>query len=1019
MSNVPVLLDIETRSACDLKTAGGYVYAADPSTRLLTVAWTDDFGETYHVWCPGATAAPPESDPDTTWHVGPECPMAHLTDRIWVAHNAWTFDREVWRAQPGLPQPRKWGDTYPLALQQGLPGQLDQIGKRLWGEGKMPEGKSALLKWTRAKDAADADPRNVPPGLTWLIARYNVQDVRLLSHLWKELDEGRKQPATENRVMFAHDAVNDRGVRVDLGLVRALRDLSRESVAHAVREIAELTGGALPDLHSLRQRNRVLDWLERHGVRLTSGGKRTVRREAVDQWLATIEGDAEETDGDPDAGAEFDAQSLLLAARVMRLRNAAMRITEAKLDAALSRVTDAGRLRGLFAYWSAHCVSGDTEVLTRNGWVRIDEWTGGDIVQWRPDGSMEWLHATPNRFETDEPTVELSGPHVTGRFTLGHTIPAYNTVGTFVTKQAGDMGNHPHYHLPLTGVRLVGDGTITAEQMRVLVAVQADGHWVTNTRHGRSLQWTFRKKRKIDRIQTLLAAVGVPYRIQEFPSCPGQVRVSVRWKDCPKWLSPERKVFGPWLFDSTEDARAAFLDELPRWDGHDPGPGGNLTYSSSISANLEWAQTMCHLAGVAAKVSGRCLTIRQTRTATCRAHEWTPAPPLGTVYCPTTVTGFWLYRHHGRIGVTGNTGRWAGRGMQVQNLPRPKKGVPVWDLIRQYEATGRLEYEAVRGMLSDGATTDDAASALIRGIFLPDEGQVLLAADLSSIESRVLAWLAGEESLVKTFTDFGCPYSLMASKLYGRAVTSKKDPIRQVGKVIVLGCGYGLGDQKFAQYGAAQGIDFAEQGVTPFECVDAFRTAFPRIAGHVQGEYEGRKWRRGGFWEDLQTVALEAVRSPGREMGVGRIGFESYAGHLYVTLPSGRYLCYRNAREVETTTWWGKAVSTVEYQSPRFKGVTMYGGKWAENVVQAVSRDFLAGALVRLRSSTVLHVHDEVVASGRPEDLPAFMRAFTTRESWAAGLPLDAEGGIMPRYAKAPPPDWPKEETWRNGERVG
>lgn len=1318
MSNVPVLLDIETRSACDLKTAGGYVYAADPSTRLLTVAWTDDLGETYHVWCPGATAAPPESDPDTTWHVGPECPMAHLTDRIWVAHNAWTFDREVWRAQPGLPQPRKWGDTYPLALQQGLPGQLDQIGKRLWGEGKMPEGKSALLKWTRAKDAADADPRNVPPGLTWLIARYNVQDVRLLSHLWKELDEGRKQPATENRVMFAHDAVNDRGVRVDLGLVRALRDLSRESVAHAVREIAELTGGALPDLHSLRQRNRVLDWLERHGVRLTSGGKRTVRREAVDQWLATIEGDAEETDGDPDAGAEFDTQSLLLAARVMRLRNAAMRITEAKLDAALSRVTDAGRLRGLFAYWSAHCVSGDTEVLTRNGWVRIDEWTGGDIVQWRPDGSMEWLHATPNRFETDEPTVELSGPHVTGRFTLGHTIPAYNTVGTFVTKQAGDMGNHPHYHLPLTGVRLVGDGTITAEQMRVLVAVQADGHWVTNTRHGRSLQWTFRKKRKIDRIQTLLAAVGVPYRIQEFPSCPGQVRVSVRWKDCPKWLSPERKVFGPWLFDSTEDARAAFLDELPRWDGHDPGPGGNLTYSSSISANLEWAQTMCHLAGVAAKVSGRCLTIRQTRTATCRAHEWTPAPPLGTVYCPTTVTGFWLYRHHGRIGVTGNTGRWAGRGMQVQNLPRPKKGVPVWDLIRQYEATGRLEYEAVRGMLSDGATTDDAASALIRGIFLPDEGQVLLAADLSSIESRVLAWLAGEESLVKTFTDFGCPYSLMASKLYGRAVTSKKDPIRQVGKVIVLGClaegtpvltdrgwvsiedvavtdrvwdgeawvthggvvnkgykeviecagvwmtadhevlteggllpsgryevngrfclspsaagvrswvpsadvragssaaptcttshpaarrgatgapsdgagrprastptsapthtgvvfstasapsclgvrlvsirttavevsestrrgwriegcscptcgrfperttrdwrltdatttggtnpatsgsptvggttathggvgtsstrgggtmgpsscacscpstdpsecctvtltpgetpltssvvstravtydivnagpnhrfqagplivhncGYGLGDQKFAQYGAAQGIDFAEQGVTPFECVDAFRTAFPRIAGHVQGEYEGRKWRRGGFWEDLQTVALQAVRSPGREMGVGRIGFEAYAGHLYVTLPSGRYLCYRNAREVEATTWWGKTVSTVEYQSPRFKGVTMYGGKWAENVVQAVSRDFLAGALVRLRSSTVLHVHDEVVASGRPKDLPAFMRAFTTRESWAAGLPLDAEGGIMPRYAKAPPPDWPKEETWRNGERVG
>ncbi len=736
----PLLIDLETRSACDLKEHGGFVYAADPSTRLLTVSWSEDGGDTIHIWTPGCDTVPPDAaaTPDVIWHPGAACPLHGLTDRPWVAHNAWTFDRIVWAADKTLPQPVKWIDTYPLALAAGLPGSLDQIGVRLWGEGKMKEGSSALKRHTKAADADDADPRNVPPGITWLIGRYNVQDVRLLGRLMAEVEESLAWTSDEMQVLNAHDMVNSRGVRLDVGLINAIKALSQESVRHAVAEIAALTSGALPDLASLRQRNRVMDWLERHGIRFVGdGGKKTLRREIISQWLDTID-DTEDADGqplsdggDPDGGASLriDTKSIKLCARVLKLRNAAMRITEGKLDAALARMSPDGRLRGLFAYHGSH------------------------------------------------------------------------------------------------------------------------------------------------------------------------------------------------------------------------------------------------------------------------------------------------------------TGRWAGRGIQVQNLTRPKKGVPVWDLLRTYDATGRLEYPAVQWMNQMGAweagkdtplpMVDDASAGLLRGIFLPDKGdECILAADLSNIESRVLGWLAGEETMMAAFVRGECPYSLMASKLYGRPVKDKKDPIRQVGKVIVLGCGYGLGETKFALYGASSGIDFEEQGITPFECVDAFRTSFPAIAGRVMGEFEGRKWRRGGFWNDLNDVSLEAVRNPGREFALGRLTFEMRRGHLYVILPSGRSLCYRQAREVEAVTWWGKTAASVEYQSPRFRATRLYGGKWAENIVQAVSRDFLAASLVTLRDTAVLHVHDEIVCSGNASDLPRFMKAFTTPPSWALGLPLDAEGGIMPRYAKTPPSDWPKEQLWRNGEKV-
>jgi len=733
----PVLIDIETRSACDLRDEGGHNYAAHPSTRLLTAAWTDDGGATIHVWVPGHESVP-QPDADAIWHYGPECPLAHLTDRTWVAHNAWGFDRLVWAALR-LPAPRKWYDTAVLALAAGLPGKLDQIGQRLWGEGKQKAGASALHKHMRAKDAEDADPRNVPAGITRLIASYNIQDVRLLANLWDELSASLTLTPTERAVQEVHDRINERGVRLDVDLVRALRDLSNQAVAEAVTEIARITDGALPDVATLQSRNRVIDWLERYGLRITVRDsvtrkvKVTLRREIVEQWLAEfgdVAEDATEPLDLPESGATIDPQSLRLCARVLTLRNAVLRITGKKLTKALASVNADGVVRGMFAYSGAH------------------------------------------------------------------------------------------------------------------------------------------------------------------------------------------------------------------------------------------------------------------------------------------------------------TGRWAGRRIQVQNLTKPHIGVKPWRLTRAFEAMGRLDAETVHAMgcdySADGTqiasgtpyTLDDAAGSMLRAMFVPHEGhECLLAGDYSSIEARVLAWLAGDKLLLGAFQRMECPYSLMASKLYGRPVRDKKDPIRHVGKTLVLGAGYGLGAVKFALYGAAAGIDFDAMNVTPEQCIDTFRDTFPHIAGHVVGDFDGRPVRRGGLWRDLDSAAVSAV-SGGGEVRCGRLTFRFARGHLYVALPSGRELCYRQARVVSKTAWWGKEIDQVQYQSPRFRAVEQYGGKWAENVVQAVSRDILAEALVRLEAAglpVVLHVHDEAVVSGHLRQFKQFMALLTTPPKWADGLPLDAEGGALPRYAKAPPPDWPKEVTYRNG----
>ncbi len=981
---MPVFIDIETRSACDLKEEGGYKYAAHPTTRLLTVAFR--IGAEDHVWLPGLCSDPPGGLrdlhlPDVRVHVGEQVPvpLCRAAGREWIGHNSWTFDRPVWlECTEGFEHVR-WLDTYPLALAAGLPGGLDKIGKLLWGAGKYEAGAKELKKGFRATGPGDCEPENVPIGRLILIAKYNVQDVRLTAALWDRLQQDLRLTEHEQRVLAAHDAINDRGCRIDRDLVLALARLSDQSRDYAVKKIAELTDGELPDLSALQGRKTMLAWLDKHGISLQKNKKPSLAKELVARFIEAnrshedieeenAEGDAA---GPPDEDERVETRGLSRIVNVLELRMQALRITGGKLDAALWAMQRFGerefRARGLFAYHSAHCVTGDHELLTPDGWVRIDKWAGGPIAQWEPDGgTIRFSQATPNRFETDEPTVTLRGPYASGVFTQGHRVPTYNTVHKFVERSAGDMPAIKQADLPLSGL-LTDEGSITPLQMRILVAVQADGHWVTDTRQGRGLQFTFRKQRKIDRIKLLFGEAGIPYRIQEFPSCPGQFRVSVRWKDIPVWLTPERKKFGPWLLDSTKDARSVFLQELRHWDGHDSG--FNTVYYSSDPTNHEWAATLAHLAGAAmapARYSTRTYvsTLRRTHKTRSKGEHWVDTAAAGIVYCPTTETGYWVYRHRGKIAITGNTGRWAGRRIQVQNLPRPKEGVDTWKLLGMYEEHKQLEFGAVVSTLpigergADGKllypflSPDDAAAGLLRGIFLPNEGDVLIGADYAAIEARVLEWMAGGKGL-RIFWDGGDPYLVMAERIFGPTckwpqfpdpkkagafLPLKKHPYRQVGKVVVLGSGYQLGSAKFAVYAAVNGIDLDAVGTTPEACILAYRTANPLIAGEYMGEGKnGRPWFRGGLWYDLNQAVLTAVTDRTTTYA-GRCVFFMRDDDLLCRLPSGRHLTYRLARvDASHPVWCEKpeGIPAVTYWSPRYGRKTLYGGCILENCLAA------------------------------------------------------------------------------------
>jgi DNA polymerase bacteriophage-type len=328
------------------------------------------------------------------------------------------------------------------------------------------------------------------------------------------------------------------------------------------------------------------------------------------------------------------------------------------------------------------------------------------------------------------------------------------------------------------------------------------------------------------------------------------------------------------------------------------------------------------------------------------------------------------------------TGRWAGRLVQVQNLPQNK--LSDIDVARTLLKTG--QYEMLEILFDQ---VPFVLSQLVRTTFIPSPGHRIIVSDFSAIEARVIAWFAGEKWRIDVFNTHGKIYEASAAQMFNVPVESitKGDPLRQKGKVSELALGYQGGPGALVQMGALK-MGLNEEELPGL--VKAWRNANPAIVK---------------FWYDVEKAAIKAVKNKTHVKMQHDLSFFCESGILFVQLPSGRRLAYARPK-LETDERFNKEGLTYEgSENNRWGRLKTYGGKLVENIVQATARDCLAESMVRLDKEgykIVMHVHDEAVL-----DVPIGEGSLQHVEevmgrpiSWAKGLPLGADGFETDYYKK-------------------
>ena len=361
------------------------------------------------------------------------------------------------------------------------------------------------------------------------------------------------------------------------------------------------------------------------------------------------------------------------------------------------------------------------------------------------------------------------------------------------------------------------------------------------------------------------------------------------------------------------------------------------------------------------------------------------------------------------------TGRWAGMGIQPQNFPRPEFD----DVDYCIDLILSKDVEMIEMVFGDPMS---ALSSCLRGGFCAPPGKDFIAADFSAIEGRVLAWVAGENYIIKNYEAGKDPYVVFAAQLfpedYGTILAGKKAGImlyagmRFQGKTGELACGYQGGERAVKKFAPDMSIERRR------EIVEIWRDNRPKTVA---------------FWKGIEKAALYAVRerktATFRGIRIGLLG-----DFMFIRLPSGRVLSYYQPiiKPVKVTitkqcencdkdprcevcggegsykdTFVKDAITymTVDSYTRKWKRTTTYGGKLTENIVQAISRCLLSDAMKRAEAAgyeVVLHVHDEIVTEVNEgeKSLEEFVDIITTLPAWAKGLPMKAEGWRGKRFRK-------------------
>jgi DNA polymerase len=326
------------------------------------------------------------------------------------------------------------------------------------------------------------------------------------------------------------------------------------------------------------------------------------------------------------------------------------------------------------------------------------------------------------------------------------------------------------------------------------------------------------------------------------------------------------------------------------------------------------------------------------------------------------------------------TGRWAGRLVQLQNLPRGtvKKIEQAIEAILNGMPEDLLEafFGPILGLVSSA----------IRGCLVASRGHELVVADFSQIEARVVAWLAGQQDILDVFES--------GQDVYVYTARRNGSDDRQLGKVLVLACGFGMSADKFRTTALTYGLKLTPE----------------------QAETAVKGWRRANskivkFWYDCDRAARSAIEGAvngnSQPITVGPVQFAMWNGNLLIKLPSGRKLVYRDAEIRDGKFGPSITYMGVDQYTRQWSRQHTYGGKLVENITQAVARDIMAEATLNATDTGIpveLLVHDEMVAEapqgvGR-QYLDTLLSIMRRRPTWAPDLPVDGAGWFGPRYKK-------------------
>ena len=944
-------IDIESYSDVNLSKCGVYKYASSPAFEILLFGYAVDGGDVRVV-----DLACGEQIPDEI--------LSALSD---ASVTKWAFNAMFERVCLSnflgeWLEPEGWRCTMVWAATLGLPLSLESAGVALGLEKqKLTEGKDLIryfcvpCKPTKANGGRTRNRPEHDPEKWKRFKAYNLRDVETEMQIQKRLS-GFPVPDAIWEEYHLDQEINDRGIGVDMELVRqaiAMDVRSRERLTDALQE---LTG--LENPNSIQQMKQ---WLADHGLETDTLGKK-----AVAELVKTA----------PEPLRE-----------VLSLRQQLAKSSVKKYTAMENAVCADSRAHGMFQFYGANrtgrfCLTGDHEVLTDKGWVRLDEWHGGRIACWNPNGeAVSFQKANALKFPYKGLMYEYCDKRISQISTPEHKMYVKRRYGGEWMVDTVENMECYRPSIPFTGYRQTTSG-MEHSILRVLVMVQADGCFADDG----SVLLGFTKLRKVERCKMLLRAAGITftYRVyEENPRPRHQFKIISR--NVPLWLRIFRnKTFDTWLFDESADV---FFDELVYWDGYRSAKN-SIQYVTCNKQNADIVQAFAHITGRAAQLKVKDRREEHPKWSVAyvldiwltpkNCHEVRNKPKKfqfdGTVYCAETSTGFFLVRRNGRVWVTGNSGRL----IQLQNLPQ--NHMP--DLAQARALVRSGDYEALSLLYED---IPDTLSQLIRTAFVPQDGRKFIVADFSAIEARVLAWLAGERWVSEVFAKGGDIYCETAARMFQCRVEKHGEnaELRQKGKQATLSCGYG------GSVGALKAMGALEAGMTEEELqslVDSWRAANPNIVR---------------FWWDVDRAVKDCIsqRVPTETHG---LRFDYRSAMLFITLPSGRRLAYVKPR-IGENQFGGESLTYMGVSgAKKWERLESYGPKFVENIVQGTARDILCYAMQTLKNCAIVaHVHDEIIIEAdRRMSVEAVCEQMGRTPPWAKGLKLRADGYECEFYQK-------------------